>query len=158
VLYRRANENDIFELLRIEDECFGAERFSTEIVRAFIVRADAFTVVAEDERAGRLVGSASCLISEDTGEGRIASIAVIRNHREQGIGSGLLTECEKTFGTFRLRRFVLEVETTNLPAILMYAHRGYTVKGLLKDYYGYGRDGYFMERRLCRDSRRLKVR
>ena len=157
MIFRRADENDLLELLRIEEECFGAERFSTEIVRAFIVRADAFTVVAEDERMGRLVGSASCLISENTGEGRIASIAVINDRRKQGVGSGLLAECERILNTFRLRKYVLEVETSNMPAILMYTHREYEVVGLLKDYYGLGRDAYSMERKMSGGSRRLTV-
>lgn len=158
MIFRRADENDILELMRIEDECFGRERFSAEVVRAFIVRADAFTVVAEDEKIGRLVGSASCLVSEDTGEGRVASVAVIKDRREQGIGSGLISECERILSTFRLRKYVLEVETTNMPAILLYASRGYRVAGLMKDYYGLGRDAYFMEKSLCRRLRRLTVR
>ena len=157
MIFRRADENDIFELLRIEDECFGRERFSAEIVRAFIVRADAFTVVAEDEAVGRLVGSASCLVSANTGEGRIASIAVLKERRGQGIGSGLMGECEKTLGTFRLRKYVLEVEATNMPAIILYTHREYEVVGTLKDYYGLGRDAYTMEKRMGRETRKLTI-
>ncbi len=157
MIFRRAGEGDLFELLRIEDECFGRERFSIEIVRAFIVRADAFTVVAEDERLGRLVGSASCLISLNAGEGRIASIAVLKESRHEGIGSGLLEECEKLLGSLPLRKYVLEVETTNMPAILLYTHRGYDVTETLKDYYGLGRDAYTMEKRLTRKTRRLTI-
>lgn len=158
MIFRRADENDLFELLRIEDECFGRERFSTEIVRAFILRADAFTVVAQDEGAGRLAGSASCLVSENTGEGRIASVAVLPGRRGQGIGSGLLAMCEKTLGNYPLRKYVLEVETTNMPATIMYAHNGYDVVGTLNDYYGPGRDAYIMEKRLSREARKLTVR
>jgi ribosomal-protein-alanine N-acetyltransferase len=158
VKFRRADENDLFELLRIEEECFGRERFSTDIVRAFIVRADAFTVVAEDEGAERLVGSASCLVSETAGEGRIASVAVLNERRAEGIGSGLLVECENVLATFRLRKYVLEVETTNIPAIVMYTHHGYEIVDTLIDYYGLGRDAYSMEKGLSRQKRRLTVR
>jgi ribosomal-protein-alanine N-acetyltransferase len=158
VTVRRADENDLFDLLRIEDVIFGRERFSVDIVRAFIVRADAFTVVAEDEGVGRLVGSASCLVSENTGEGRIASIAVLKEWRGQGIGSGLLEECERILSTFRLKKYVLEVEATNMPAIILYTHRGYEVVGTLKEYYGIGRDAYTMEKRLNRETRKLTLR
>jgi len=157
VIFRCADEKDIPELLRIEDECFGKEKFSQEIVRAFIVRNDAFTVVAQDDLRSRLVGSATCLVSEGTGEGRIASIAVLRHLREQGIGSGLLAECEKTLGNYRLAKYVLEVETTNIPAIALYLHRGYEITGLLKEYYGLGRDAYTMEKKLVRIRRKLAV-
>ena len=146
------------ELLRIEDECFGKERFSSEVVRAFIVREDAFTVVAHDEKIGKLVGSAACLISEDSGEGRIASIAVVKDHREKGVASGLLDECEKILRGFRLRKYMLEVETTNTPAISLYRNRGYKTVGLIEDYYGTGRDAYAMEKRIPRPARKLTVR
>jgi ribosomal-protein-alanine N-acetyltransferase len=158
VIARRASVDDIPELLRIEDECFGKERFSVEVVRAFILRVDAFTVVACDEQTGKLVGSASCLISEDAGEGRIASIAVVKDREEQGIGSSLLNECEHVLLGFRLKKFVLEVETTNTPAIHLYTNRGYKTVGLLKDYYGGGRDAYAMEKMLDRTTRKLIVR
>ena len=158
MIFRRATEDDLFELLRIEDECFGRERFSVDIVRAFILRADAFTVVADDKELGRIVGSASCLISESAGEGRIASVAVLKELRHQGIGSGLLGECERILLQFSLRKYVLEVETDNMPAILLYTHRGYDVTGTLRDYYGFGRDAYTMEKRVSRNTMKLTVR
>lgn len=157
MIYRRANENDLPDLLRIEDECFGMERFSTEVVLAFIVRVDAFTIVAQDDEADKLVGSAACLISEDSGEGRIASIAVLKDYREQGVGSNLLERCEEALRGHRLAKYVLEVETTNIPAIMLYMHRGYLNSGILKDYYGAGRDAFAMEKRTNK-SRRLTVR
>jgi ribosomal protein S18 acetylase RimI-like enzyme len=60
--------------------------------------------------------------------------------------------------SFRLKRFVLEVETTNTPAIHLYSNRGYKTVGLLKDYYGSGRDGYAMEKKLDPTARKLIVR
>ena len=158
MIVRRATVNDIPELLRIEDECFGIERFSADVVRAFIVREDAFTVVAYDEHTGKLAGSASCLVSEDASEGRVASVSVVKDHREQGIGSSLLNECERILLGFRLRKYVLEVETTNTPAINLYKNRGYGFAGLVKDYYGSGRDAYAMEKKLNRTTRKLIVR
>ncbi len=158
VIFRRADLSDIPELLRIEEECFGTERFSAEVVRAFIIRSDAFTVVARDETIDRLVGSAACLISRDLGEGRIASVAVLRSYRRRGIGSALLDECERILRGFHLRKAVLEVETTNLPAIHLYKNRGYLTVGLLKDYYGTGRDGYFMDKKISRTTRKVTVK
>ncbi len=158
MILRRATEDDLPDLLRIEDECFGNERFGVEVVRAFIVRGDAFTMVAYDEKIDRLVGSAACLISEGSGEGRIASIAVIKDYREQGVGSALLDACEETLRGFQLREYVLEVETTNIPAISLYRNRGYKTVGLLKDYYGTGRDGYAMEKKISRTTRKVILR
>ncbi len=157
MIIRRASEEDLPELVRLEDECFGKERFSTEVIRAFIVRGDAFTMVAYDDKLGRMVGSAAGLVSEDTGEGRIASIAVVKDHRRLGVGASLLEECERILRGFRLRKYVLEVETTNTPAIRLYASRGYANVGILKDYYGTGRDAFAMEKKIGR-MRRLIVR
>ncbi len=158
MIIRRATEDDLSELIRIEEETFGREKFSTDVVLAFIVRGDAFTIVAYDEKERRVVGSAACLVSEDTGEGRIASIAVQKSHRAQGVGSDLLAECERLLKGFRLSKYVLEVETTNMPAILLYTDRGYKTVRMLKDYYGLGRDAYAMEKRLGGTCRKLIVR
>jgi hypothetical protein len=72
VILRRATLEDIPELLRIEDECFGKERFSVEVVR--VQCGDAFTVVATTSDVS-FRRSASCLVSEDV-RGKRPSIAV----------------------------------------------------------------------------------
>ena len=156
VITRRADEQDMPDLLRIEEACFGADKFGPETIWAFVVRNDAFTVIAEDD--GRIIGSAMCLVSEPSEEGRIASVAVLKEGRGKGIGSKLMDECEKIFRTYDLKKYTLEVEDTNVPALALYKSHGFEIVGMMTDFYGYGRDAYAMEKIASRVGRQLRVR
>lgn len=153
---RPANEIDMPSLMGIEEDCFGAERFSSETVRAFLQRDDTFVLVAEKD--GEIVGSAMCLVSEDERLGRIASIAVLRRFRRHGIGSELLEECERTFQNKDATKYSLEVETANSPATALYLSRGYEIIGMLHDFYGFGRHAYYMEKKGAAKGRPVRIR
>jgi ribosomal protein S18 acetylase RimI-like enzyme len=143
-------------LMLIEEECFGAERFSAEIVRAFVERDDTFVLAATEE--GELIGSAMCVASELRREGKIASIAVRKDFRRKGVGSGLLAECEKCFGRLGALRYSLEVEASNSAAVSLYLGEGYEVKATLSDFYGPGRNALYMEKSVDPSRREIRVR
>jgi len=151
VIVRLASEDDLPGLMSIEEECFGSEKFSQETILAFLVRDDAFVVVAEED--DRFVGSAMCLISREELEGRIASLAVPKPKRGIGIGAMLLRRCEEAFEHLGMTIYTLEVETVNGPAISMYLSHGYEVAGLIQDFYGPGRPAYAMVKRPSREDR-----
>jgi len=141
-MVRLASADDLPGLMSIEEECFGPEKFSQETVLAFLVRDDAFVVLAEE--GGRFAGSAMCLVSQEELEGRIASLAVPKPMRGMGIGAMLLRRCEEAFEHLGMTTYTLEVETVNEPAISMYLSHGYEVAGLIPDFYGRGRPAYAM--------------
>lgn len=153
---RQADEVDLPELLKIEEDCFGSERFSTETVRAFVVRDDTFVLVAYE--GNEIVGSAMCMASELDLHGKIASIAVLKQRRGTGIGAALLDECERVFRSLGLLRYSLEVEASNSLAIALYASRGYVVKASLQDFYGAGRPAFYMEKKLDLQKDKVNVR
>ena len=155
VSVRVAEGPDLPALMAIEEDCFGAERFSPETIRAFLERSDTFVLIAE--REGEAVGSAMCLFSVDERHGKIASIAVLRRFRRRGIGSELLGECERTLQAKNINRFSLEVETINQPAIELYASTGYETKGVLQDFYGFGRHAFYMEKKAPLKGRPVRV-
>ncbi len=155
VLFRLADESDLPGLMNIEEDSFGMERFSPEVVRAFVERDNAFIIVAVDD--GEIVGSAMAMYSEEASEGKIASIAVLKNDRGQGVGGHLLEECEGVFKKHGLSRYSLEVETTNEPAVALYMSRGYSAKGLINDFYGPGRHAYCMEKKVGNKSVKLEI-
>lgn len=144
VIFRRAKETDMPGLMQVEEDCFGSERFSPQVVRAFIERENAFIMAGMD--GSEISGSAMALYSEDASEGKIASIAVLRKMRGQGIGAQLLEECENVFRAHNLKRYSLEVETNNEPAIALYTSRGFRIRGVIDDFYGQGRPAYCMEK------------
>ena len=146
VIFRRAVETDMPSLMNVEEDCFGIERFSPQVVRAFIERDNAFIIVGIE--GDDIVASAMALYSEEADEGKIASIAVVRRLRGEGIGAQLLEECENVFRAHGLKRYSLEVETNNEPAISLYETRGYQTMGIINDFYAPGRHAYCMEKRL----------
>jgi len=153
---RQADEVDLPELLKIEEDCFGSERFNTETVRAFVIRDDTFVLVALE--GNDILGSAMCIVSELDLHGKIASIAVLRQRRGTGIGAALLDECERVFRLHGLVRYSLEVEASNSPAITLYASRGYAVKSSLQDFYGAGRPAFYMVKELDLQKAKVNVR
>lgn len=146
VIFRRAVEADMPSLMKVEEDCFGIERFSPQVVRAFIERDNAFIIVGIE--GDEIVASAMALYSEEADEGKIASIAVVRRLRGAGIGGQLLEECEHVFRAHGLTRYSLEVEMNNEPAISLYRTRGYQTMGIIDDFYAPGRHAYCMEKRV----------
>lgn len=153
---RRATESDFSILMQMEEECFGTERFSPEIVQAFVSRDDAFVILASE--GGEYIGSAMCTVSLPHREGRVASIAVVQRMRRRGIGTALLGACETAFHEHGLTRFTLEVDVSNKEAISLYTKRGYEIKAMLQDFYGQGRHGYYMEKSVDRSRRTVPIR
>ncbi len=150
---RPADEGDLPGLLKIEEDCFGSEKFNAETVHAFVMRDDTFVLVAFD--GSEIVGSAMCMVSELDLHGKIASIAVLKQRRGSGIGAALLDECERVFRSQGLVRYSLEVEASNKLAIALYASRGYEVKTSIQDFYGSGRHAFYMEKKV--DLQKTKV-
>jgi ribosomal-protein-alanine N-acetyltransferase len=155
VKVRRATTDDLGGLTRLEEECFGAEKFSEAVLKAFLMRDDAFAIVAEEEG---VVGAALCLCSASRAEGRIASIAVAGRERRKGVATALLRETEALLEGRGARTFGLEVEVENEPAISLYTKHGYTLRAMVRDYYGAGRHAYVMEKTLASKGPRVSVR
>jgi ribosomal-protein-alanine N-acetyltransferase len=155
VKVRQATLDDLGGLVRLEEECFGAEKFSEATLKAFLVRDDAFAIVADE---GGVVGAALCLCSKSRAEGRIASIAVAGRERRKGVATSLLRETEAALEGRGARTFGLEVEVENGPAIALYTKHGYTLRAIVRDYYGAGRHAYVMEKVLPSNGRRVSVR
>lgn len=153
---REAAIKDLGGLMRLEQECFGAEKFSETTLMAFLLRDDAFTLVAEDE--GQVIGAVLCLCSKSSAEGRIASMAVLEGRRRKGVGTLLLCEAEKSLESIGARTFGLEVDVGNEPAISLYLKHGYSLRVIIRDYYGAGRHAYLMEKVLPSKKRKVSVR
>lgn len=151
---RDAGLKDLEGLKRLEQECFGEEKFSENTLKAFLLRDDAFVLVAAED--GEVLGAALCLCSKSRAEGRVASMAVLGDRRRQGIGARLLREAEKSMSDMGARTFGLEVDVGNGPAIALYLKHGYSLRAVIRDYYGAGRHAYMMEK--VRPSRKRKFR
>ncbi len=155
---RKAGLKDLEGLMQLEQECFGAEKFSENTLKAFLLRDDAFVLVAEEEEEGQVIGAALCLCSMCRAEGRVASMAVLEGRRRQGIGTRLLLEAERSMEGMGARTFGLEVDIGNEPAIALYLKHGYSLRAIIRDYYGAGRHAYMMEKVQPSKERKFRVR
>ncbi len=156
VRIRLAQMDDLPAIMRTEASCFNEERFDLGVVRAFLARRDSFAIVAVDN--GEVVGAAMCILSNRSALGRIASVAVLDEHRGKGLGSKLVKACEKEFRRRGITRFTLEVAVDNTVAVQTYLSNGYVIKCTLKDYYSRGRGAYLMEKDVTMEGNRVKVK
>ena len=153
---RQATLNDLDGMMKIEQLCFGDERFDRGTVKAYISRKDAFAIIAVE--GGLIAGAAMASVSTRLDCGRIGSVAVIDTFRGKGLGKRLLEACEKEFRRRGIARFMLEVAVDNKDAVRLYEGNGYQIVGVVEGYYSIGKDAYVMEKRQGMAGRRVKVR
>ena len=121
----------VFQLANIEKECFGRDAWS---IQALIGEFNnEFSHFFAREIDGKIVGYACVRIMYE--EAQICNIAVLPEHRRQGIATELL----KTVAAFAVEkgceRAELEVNVANLPAVEMYRKCGYNEEGIRKNFY-----------------------
>ncbi len=138
---RKAGIWDIDELEEIERKCFSYGRFSRSILLGFLRHPFSVTLVVERER---IVASAILIFHTRTAE--IASIAVLPEERRKGLAALLMNEAEAMSRRKGVVRLSLHVATENNAAIALYRKHGYAVSERVGDYYGNGRDAYYMEK------------
>ncbi|MFC1618746.1 ribosomal protein S18-alanine N-acetyltransferase [Candidatus Neomarinimicrobiota bacterium] len=138
MLIRRANGQDIDQLMTIEKLCYdnpwSEEAFEEEIVQGEV----GLGLVAEDE--GLVVGFVTGMMVVD--EFHLHNIAVHPDFRGRGIGKELLESVKALCEEHEYRRIILEVREDNEIARHMYLSMGYEAVGSRKDYYGPGQDAY----------------
>jgi ribosomal-protein-alanine N-acetyltransferase len=140
---REAVMGDLDELMRIEEESFQEERFSRNLLELFVNEEEFDTLVCEVQ--GTLVGYASAY-GESGVRTRVLSLAVGLEHRGLGIGRRLMNDIEARAISSGSKTMTLEVRATNVPAVNLYLDRGYRIKGTIADYYGKGKDAFYMEK------------
>ncbi|UCE92089.1 MAG: GNAT family N-acetyltransferase [Methanobacteriota archaeon] len=153
---RRASLGDMPGIMRIEDLCFGRRRFSPQLVQSMLLRDDCLVLVTVDAEV--VVGAAMCTFSRFQETGRIASIAVLAEHRGRGIGRSLLKASESELRDRGASRFTLEVSVDNAAAIDMYRSNGYSVGSIIADYYEKGESALYMEKDLTMRGKRTSVK
>ncbi len=140
---RDAGIEELPELQRIENECFQEERYSREVIAAMLEEEGFETFLAEDDE---IMGSATVNYRDELVAAQLVSIAVLPRFRGKGVARALLAEAEARARRRGADRMVLQVSVTNVAALNLYLHQGYVLQGMIGDYYGPGRDAYFMDK------------
>lgn len=142
---RCARSSDLEALVAFENRVFPDD--PSRILRrqwaALLGRPGAVVVLAE---GGRLLGV--LVLERRGGTLRILSLGVEPEARRSGIARVLLDFAERRARREGRGALRLEVGAENHPARSLYAKAGFAVVAVLPDYYGPGRDGLRLERRL----------
>jgi len=118
----------IAEVLPIEEELFGAEKWSAAMFWNELAQRNFYLVAEENEK---VVGYAGLAIV-DREESWVQNIAVDRRAQRGGVGRQLLEALLAEAGT---RKVLLEVAVDNAPAQRLYAGYDFEPVGLRRGYY-----------------------
>ena len=86
-------------------------------------------------------------------KGHVVSVAVLPEHRREGIGRALVTKAMQGMLMYGAKQCYLEVRITNEEAISLYKKLGLEVSRSIRGYYADGEDAYVMTKKL--DANRL---
>lgn len=140
VRVRQFQLSDLDRILPIEQASFQDDAWDEKLFRAFHRKCPELFLVATIRR--RIAAySITCAGSKNA---ELASIAVDRCHRRQGLGRDLL---DHTLGELRARNIKtwwLMVDVDNQPGLRFYEQYGFERSKRVKRYYGAGRDGWRM--------------
>ena len=141
-MIRAARPDDLPDLLYVEDECFSEQ--NVELLRTLCGVSDTFLV---DDGVEGIRGYVLGTLHPGR-RGRVASLAVLPEHRRSGVGRRLMRSLLDRMRERDVVEVELEVRKSNSAAVALYRGLGFAVGGVKPDYYGDGEDAYLMERRL----------
>ncbi|GAA4201310.1 ribosomal protein S18-alanine N-acetyltransferase [Actinocatenispora rupis] len=134
----------IRELLPIEEDLFGAERWSAAMFWNELASGHYYRIARED---GEIVGYAGLAVTGPD-EAWVQNIAVRRDRQHAGIGRALLSDLLAEAARRGATRVLLEVAVDNEPAKRLYERYGFVPVGVRKGYYQPSNtDALVMERR-----------
>ncbi|HEY8473905.1 MAG TPA: ribosomal protein S18-alanine N-acetyltransferase [Natronosporangium sp.] len=128
----RLRPRDIDELLPIEADLFGPERWTAGMFRSELENGYYYLVARDDD--GSVLGYAGLAVIPPD-EAWVNNIAVRRDAQRRGVGRALLEALLAEAARHRVRRVLLEVAVDNAPAQKLYAQYGFEPISVRKRYY-----------------------
>ena len=153
--YRLYTPDDFAALYAIEEICFKPPlRFDCGYMQRLVRRSTSATWIAEED--GRMAGFA---IVEWSGNGAgiaayIATIEVLPEHRQRGVGSELLRRVEDSALAVEAGKLWLHVDARNAGAIRLYEAHGYSCEGREEKFYPLGNAALIYGKVLKSDAER----
>ncbi|HBG74101.1 MAG: hypothetical protein A2X25_08105 [Chloroflexi bacterium GWB2_49_20] len=138
---RTASIIDLSSLQKLERACFQLDAWSLFDLVAVLTFPDVIRLkaVVGNHMVGFIAGDPRP--SEKMAW--VATLGVLPDHQNQGIGKALLETCEQRINHPRIR---LCVRPTNLAALGLYTHAGYQTIDRWEDYYNDKGDALVMEK------------
>ena len=115
----------------LEKRCFPADPWSEALFREALENPSVAVLLVQGED-GAILGYA--VLSAVLDEGNLDNIAVAPEARRQGVADALLSALTG-FGREHLSCLMLEVRSSNAPAIALYEKHGFQAVGRRRNYY-----------------------
>ncbi|MHB1530191.1 MAG: GNAT family N-acetyltransferase [Acidiferrobacteraceae bacterium] len=143
---RRAGPPDLDTIVAIERACFGETSggFSRRQIRRLLANPQAYWRTIDGN-------AVACWLKTTNGRttwARLYSLAVNPTVRGQGLATKLLEDGFQWMASEKLVRCFAEVATENQGALNLYHRHGFKERALLPNYYGPGRDGVSLVKKL----------
>jgi ribosomal-protein-alanine N-acetyltransferase len=138
LLIRKAKDDDVEKMYRLEQICFDIEAFSTHQLQYLINTKTAFSFVAEyqGDFAGFVIGLTNR--NRFGRYGRVYTLDVDDRFRRLGIASTLLSALTESLRHAGCNKCFLEVKLDNDSAIPLYEKMGFERSRIVPNYYSSG--------------------
>ncbi len=151
---RQFEETDLDQVININRVCLPENYPSFFFMSIHYKYPRSFLVAVKGEEIGgycmwRVEKGLSNFALRWTKKAHLVSIAVLDEHRRQGIGETLLMKGMQSMKEdYSAPEFILEVRISNTSAIAMYEKHGFQKIKTLEGYYRDGEDAYMMAMRI----------
>ena len=151
---RRFKPSDVEQVMHINRVCLP-ENYTTFFFMNLYQRFPETFIVAEEN--GKVVGYIMCRIETGipsfkllgiTRKGHVISIAVLPEHRREGIGYALVREAMRAMVNYKAKECYLEVRASNVAAVNLYRKMGFEIARTARGYYADGEAACVMARKL----------
>lgn len=149
-IIRRCEEKDISSVININMATLP-EHYSDYFFESILHEFHEGFIVAEINES--IIGYIMCKIEFGFSnfrklgfvkKGHVVSVAVLEQHRGNGIGKALMLEGINGVVNRKCDEIYLEVRTSNMSAVRMYEKLGFQIKSRLRTYYRDGEDAFLM--------------
>lgn len=129
----RLRAGDIDEVLLIEEDLFGVERWTPGMFRSELDQGF-YYLAARDDSDGSILGYAGLAVTAPD-EAWVNNIAVRRDAQRRGVGRALLEALLAEAARRVVDRVLLEVAADNVAAQKLYAEYGFEAIAVRRGYY-----------------------
>ena len=142
MIIKTLSQKYINEIVKIENESFISP-WPKQVLADYIKKSGFFCNIAVNGNDEDIAGySISTLVYDEI---HVFKIAVASCHRRKGVAVELLSDTFSFYEKMGALSVVLEVRTTNTPAITLYEKLGFEILRTRRNYYGRGKgDAYVM--------------
>jgi [ribosomal protein S18]-alanine N-acetyltransferase len=120
----------IADVMRIEEDLFGAEKWSAAMFWNELAQRNFYIVAVDDDD---LLGYAGLAVTQD--EAWVQNIAVRRTAQRRGVGREMLESLLAEAARREIKQTLLEVAVDNEPAQRLYATYDFEPVGIRRGYY-----------------------